>query len=63
MQRRCKHAFPKIESLFFLRGPCKVVIIKSSVEKSQLRFETPACQDMKSGGEELAVEEQWQEGN
>jgi hypothetical protein len=26
MERRCKHAFPTIGRLCFLRGPCKVVI-------------------------------------
>jgi hypothetical protein len=36
MQQRCKHAFPTTERLCFLRGPCKVVIKKGSVEKSQL---------------------------
>jgi hypothetical protein len=39
----------------FLRGPCKMVIKKNSVEKSILQssFETPACQDMSFGVEEL----------
>jgi hypothetical protein len=50
MQRRCKHAFPKRERQCFLRGPCKVVVKKSSIESS---FETPACQDMSLGAEEL----------
>jgi hypothetical protein len=31
MQRRCKHTFPTIDKLCFLRGPCKVVI-KNGVE-------------------------------
>jgi hypothetical protein len=35
MQRRCKHAFPIKERLCFLRGTCKVVIKKSSVEAVQ----------------------------
>jgi hypothetical protein len=30
MQRRCKHAFPRIEMMCFLRGPCKAVMKKSS---------------------------------
>jgi hypothetical protein len=38
MQRRCKHAFPTIERLCFLRGACKVVIKKSSVDKSRVEF-------------------------
>jgi hypothetical protein len=50
MQQRSKHAFPTIESLCFLRGPNKVVIKRSSVEKS---FETPAYRDMCLGAEEL----------
>jgi hypothetical protein len=53
MQRHCKQAFPIIERLCFLRGPCKVVAKKSSVEKSQSSFETAACQDMSVGAEEL----------
>jgi hypothetical protein len=39
MQWSCKHAFPTIERLCILRGPCKVV-----TKKSSLRFETPASQ-------------------
>jgi hypothetical protein len=31
MQRRRQHAFPTVERLCFLRGPCKVVIKKGSV--------------------------------
>jgi hypothetical protein len=31
----------------------KVIIKKSSVEKSSLSFETPACRDMSFGAEEL----------
>jgi hypothetical protein len=50
MQQRCKHAFPTIERLCFLRGPCKLVIEESSVEPS---FEMPACQDVSLGAEEL----------
>jgi hypothetical protein len=48
MQRRCKHAFPKIERLCFLHGPCKVVIKKiseagsSSIEFSRLSRRQPA---------------------
>jgi hypothetical protein len=34
MERHCKHAFPTIERLYFLRGRCKVGIKKSSFEKS-----------------------------
>jgi hypothetical protein len=53
MKLRCKDAFPTIERLSFLRRQCKVVVKKSSVEKSELSFETPACQDMSLGTEEL----------
>jgi hypothetical protein len=38
MQRRYKHTFPTIERLCFLYGPCKVVIKKSSDEKSKVEF-------------------------
>jgi hypothetical protein len=38
MQRRCKHTFPTIERLCFLRGPCKGVIRKSAVEKNIVEF-------------------------
>jgi hypothetical protein len=34
----CKHVFPTIYRLCFLCGPCKVVIKKSSVEKSRVEF-------------------------
>jgi hypothetical protein len=55
MQRRCKHAFSTVESLWFLRGLCKVVVKKISFERSPVdsSFETPACQDMRQGAEEL----------
>jgi hypothetical protein len=42
MQRRCKHFFPAIERLYFLRGPCKLVIKKSSVESSRISRRQPA---------------------
>jgi hypothetical protein len=35
-------------------GACKVAKKKSPLEKSQLSFETPACQDMSLGAEELS---------
>jgi hypothetical protein len=38
VQKRYKQAFPTIEILYFLRGPCKVVIKKSSVEKNLVEF-------------------------
>jgi hypothetical protein len=38
MHRRCKHAFPTTERLCFLCGPRKVVIKKSSAEKSRVEF-------------------------
>jgi hypothetical protein len=37
MQRRCKHAFPAIEKLCFLRDPSKVVIKKTSVREESLK--------------------------
>jgi hypothetical protein len=49
MQRRCKHAFSTIERLCFLLVLCKVVTKKISVEKGELSFETPACQEMSWG--------------
>jgi hypothetical protein len=55
MQRHCKHTFPIIERLCFLRGPCKVVIKNSSVEKSQSSLETLACRDMSLEAEELEL--------
>jgi hypothetical protein len=41
----------------FSACPCKVVIKKSSVEKSELSSETPACRDMSLGAEELSAAE------
>jgi hypothetical protein len=38
MQRCFKHVYPTIERLCALRGPCKVVIKKSSVEKNRVEF-------------------------
>jgi hypothetical protein len=38
MYRRCKHSFPTIEGHCFLRGPCKVVMQKGSVEKNWVGF-------------------------
>jgi hypothetical protein len=38
MQRRCKHAFPTLERLCFLRDSCKVVIKKSWDERSRVKF-------------------------
>jgi hypothetical protein len=37
MQRRCKHVFPKIEKLCFLRDPFNVVRKKNSVEQNRLK--------------------------
>jgi hypothetical protein len=56
MQRRCKHAFPTIERLCFLRGPCRVVIKKSSVEKSLVVFRDASLPgyELGSRGIELA---------
>jgi hypothetical protein len=38
MQWFCKHDLQIIERLCFLRGPCKVVIEKISVESSRVEF-------------------------
>jgi hypothetical protein len=38
MQQHCKHAFPTKERLCFLRGLCKAVIRKNSVEKNGVEF-------------------------
>jgi hypothetical protein len=57
MQWRCKQAFLRIDRPCFLRGPCKVVIEKSSVEAVQCSeessFEMLARQDMSLRAEEL----------
>jgi hypothetical protein len=42
--------------LGFLRGPCKVVIKKGSVEKSQFLSEVERVQMKKSSFERVAVE-------
>jgi hypothetical protein len=39
MQQRCKHAFPTVERLCFLHGPCKAVVKKCSVEKNGVKFQ------------------------
>jgi hypothetical protein len=49
MQRRCKHVFPTIERLCFLRGPCKVVIMKSSVEKNRVEFRDASLPEYELG--------------
>jgi hypothetical protein len=49
MQQHCKHAFLTLESLCFLRGPCKVVQLRSE----ESGFETPACRHMSLRTEEL----------
>jgi hypothetical protein len=38
MRRRRKHTFSTIEGLYFLLGPCKVVIKKRKVKKTQIAF-------------------------
>jgi hypothetical protein len=55
MQRRCKHAFQTIKRLCFLRGPCKVVIKKSSVE-SRVEFRDASLpgHELRSRGIELS---------
>jgi hypothetical protein len=56
MQRRCKHALQTIEGLCFLRGPCKVVIKKCSVEKNRFEFRdaSPPGYELGSRGIELS---------
>jgi hypothetical protein len=53
MQRNCKHAFTTIERLCFLRGPCKVVIKKSSVEKNRVEARDASLPGYELGAEEL----------
>jgi hypothetical protein len=53
MQLRGKHDFSTVEMLCFLRDPFNVVIKKRSVWKTWSSFETPACQDMSLGTDEL----------
>jgi hypothetical protein len=51
---RGKHAATAIERLCVLRGLCREVMKKDKEDRlSQLSFETPACQDMSLGAEEL----------
>jgi hypothetical protein len=53
MQRRCKHAFPTIEKLSFLRGPCKVVIKKNSVVKNGVEFRDVRLLEYEFGSREI----------
>jgi hypothetical protein len=61
MQWRCKHAFPTIERLCFLRGACKVVIKKSSVKKSRVEFRDPSLPGYEVGSR--GIELSWQVQN
>jgi hypothetical protein len=56
MQRRCKHAFPTTERLCFLRGPFKLVIKKSSIEKNGVEFRDASLPgyELRSRGIELS---------
>jgi hypothetical protein len=55
-QWSCKHAFPAIERLCFLQGPCKVIIKKDSEagrssiaefrDASLLGYELESCRTM-----------------
>jgi hypothetical protein len=58
MQRRFKYAFPPIERLCFLRGPCKVVVKKSSVEKNLVEFRDASLQGYELGSR--GIELSWQ---
>jgi hypothetical protein len=58
MQRRCEHAFPKIERLCFLLGPCKVVIKKSTVEKNRFEFRDASLPGYELGSREIELS--WQ---
>jgi hypothetical protein len=59
MQWRCKHAFPTIERLCFLHGPCKAVIKKNS-KASSSSIEQSQVQDASLLGYELGIELSWQ---
>jgi hypothetical protein len=59
MQRRCKHAFPPINRLCFLRGPCKVVIRKSSAELVEFRDSSLSGCEFRSRGIELSWQLQY----
>jgi hypothetical protein len=58
IQLRCKYAFPTIEMLCFLRGPCKHVIKKSSVEKKLVEFRDASLPgyELGSRGIELSLQ-------
>jgi hypothetical protein len=58
MQRRCKHAFPTIEGLCFLRDPCKVVIKKSSAEKGRAEIRDASLPGYELGSR--GIELSWQ---
>jgi hypothetical protein len=58
MQERCKHAFSTIERLCFLRGQCKVVIKKSSVEKNGVEFRDASLPGYELGSR--GIELSWQ---
>jgi hypothetical protein len=55
MQWGCKHAFPTIERLCFLRGPCKVVIKKSSVEKKGVKLQDASLPRYELGNREIEL--------
>jgi hypothetical protein len=66
MQRRSKQAFPAIDRLCFLRGPLKVVIKKSSVEKNWVQFRDASLpgwvlEQLDIELRESAVEGDWEE--
>jgi hypothetical protein len=58
MQRRCKYAFSTIEMLYFLRGPCKLVIKKSSGEKNRVEFRDSGLPGYELGSR--GIELSWQ---
>jgi hypothetical protein len=60
MQRRCKHAFPIIERLFFLRGARKVVKKKNSFEKNRVEFRDAGLQGYELGSRGIELGWQWQ---
>jgi hypothetical protein len=53
MQQGCKHAFPTIERLCFLRDPCKVVIKKNSAEKKRVEFRDASLSGYELGSREI----------
>jgi hypothetical protein len=60
MQRRCKNSFTTIARVYFLHGPCKVVIKKISVEavQSKVKFRDSSLPGYELGSR--GIEMSWQ---